>query len=73
MERHAAPDRRTALAIENSGVDGRSLTPQSQLGQINEFYIWASIEFRTRRAIRFTPDADGVALYVIGRVTVAPL
>ena len=27
----------------------------SQTGQINEHCIWASIEFRTRRAIAFAP------------------
>jgi hypothetical protein len=32
-----------AFAIENSVVNGGSLTPQkSQIGQINEIYIWAS-------------------------------
>jgi len=30
-----------AFAIENSVVNGGSLTPRSQIGQINEIYIWA--------------------------------
>jgi hypothetical protein len=32
-----------------------------QIGQINEYPIWASIEFRTRGAIPFAPGADGIA------------
>jgi len=32
-----------------------------QIGQINEYPIWASIEFRTRGAIPFARGADGIA------------
>jgi hypothetical protein len=34
-----------------------------QIGQINEYAIWASIEFRTRGAIPFAPGADGIACH----------
>jgi hypothetical protein len=41
-----------ALVFENSVVNGGALT-QSQLDQINEFYICASIEFQTRSRAPF--------------------
>jgi hypothetical protein len=54
-----------AFAIENSVVNGGSLTPRSQIGQINEPLICASIELRTRRGAIFIYDHElKISIYI---------